>query len=268
MGRHNRRTIYHHAIREEDGNHQRTTYIGGKTWCGEDYGLSDNMSNMHEGEDRLAFTRRTTDCPKCAGAIGKLRMTQIADRVRLEAAEDDLLKGTYGRKYRGLYRVFIDGVHRAWIVMQNGWGNPWELHELTDRDEAWRPYGSLVSDMPGKHSRCDVDRTFQRVHFYSKEMMASAALRLREKDPRNLPTIPEIQARREADRQQRQQEEAERAENRRLAGIEADRKAALRAERKALALEGLDEIAKGELTNMERAALEAALDIINGKDVA
>lgn len=267
MGR-NRRTSTHHAIRTIDKDRNIGSYVHGTTWCGEVWGMSASVSNAAEGEDPLAYSRRSTNCPACAQAIGKARMTQIRDRVRIEAASKEEMSGNYGRNYRGLYRLFIDGTHRGWIVMQNGWGNPWELHQLTT-DTSWRVYGSCVSDKPGDYSKVDLDRVFQMVHFYSKDMMASAALRLFDRDPRNLPTVPEMEEAKAADRAKRQQEEADRQERMRLAGIERDRKDGLRAERRSTAIAGLEEIAKrADLSNIELAGLTAALDIINGKDVA
>lgn len=268
MGRRNRRVSTHHAIRVLAPNATLSSYVGGRTWCGEDYGLSASLSNMAEGEDPLAYSRRSTDCPKCAAAIGKARMAQIGDRVRLEAATGDEINGSHGRKYRGLYRLFIDGTHRGWVVMQNGWGNPWELHELTDRlEDGWRIYGAGVAAMPDRYSKTDADRTFQMVHFYSKDMMASAALRHHERV--GLPTVEEMAHRKAAERARREAEEAERAEARRVAEIERDRKTALRNERKELALDWLNAVlAQPDLTNVQRAGAQAAHDIITGKDVA
>src|SRR6478609_113124 len=62
--------------------------LSGPTWCGEEHGYT-SLTDFPKGsdEDFHAYSRRMSDCPKCSAAMGKVRLAQIADRVRLEPVE-------------------------------------------------------------------------------------------------------------------------------------------------------------------------------------
>lgn len=260
-----RRTHHHHAVRTL-GEHTTLAdcierkWLWGQTWCGETNGS--RLPADLKGEDPFAYARRMADCPKCAAAIGKVRLAQIADRVKVEAAE--IPTTSWGKRYRSLNKVIIDGVHRGWIVMQNGWGNPWTLHQLSRDDE--RDYGSQISVEPSAYSTPTPDSMFQRVHSAARDMMASAALRAC--DQGDLPTREEMKAADERRRIRLAEETREREAAREASAKERERKEGLRAERKATAINGLTEIEqRSDLSNLERAGLQAALDIIMGRDV-
>lgn len=264
-----RRSNHYHALRTKDGELNANRYQWGTTWCGERHAVHPSENVLKSGEDVLAWSRRMADCPKCAAAIGKTRLHQIADRVNVEAA--DIPTSSWGKKYRSLNRVWIDGVHVGWIVMQNGWGNPWTLHQLSSDDD--RDYGPQISHTPATYSEPRSDNVFQRVHSASRDMMASAALRCF--DLGQLPTRKQMaeqtEARRRKEAEQAEQRDIDRAraaEMERLAGIERERKDGLRAERKAVALDWLNAVLEmPDLTNSQRAGAQATHDIITGKDV-
>lgn len=260
-----RRTTHHHAVRTI-GEHTtladcvEKNWLWGTTWCGATNGS--RLPKDLNGEDPFAYARRMADCPKCAAAIGKARLAQIAGRVKVEAAE--VPTTSWGKKYRSLNKVIIDGVHVGWIVMQNGWGNPWTLHQLSRDDE--RDFGSQISVEPSAYSTPGKDNIFQRVHSASRDMMASAALRAY--DQGDLPTVERMKQADEERRQRLAEEARQREIDREAARVERERKDGLRSERKQLALDGLKTaMLRSDLTNLEAAGLQAALDIIEGKDV-
>lgn len=263
-----RRTARHtHAVRTI-GDHTtleecvEKRWLWGQTWCGETNGS--RLPTELQGEDPFAYARRMADCPGCSAAIGKARLAQLAGRVTLEKVE--VPKGRYGSYYRTAWAISIDGELIAHAVMQNGWGNPWELKDLRMEVDEEHQFGSTVSHMPSRSYPAKPEDVCQPVHFSSKEMMAALAFRCREKGEL-LFTREERRAFGAKERERRAAEEAERAANKIKYEAERQRKEGLRAERKQLALDGI-QIALGRaLTNSEIAGLQAALDIINGKDV-
>jgi hypothetical protein len=233
-------------------------YIHGPTWCGEERGLT-SMRNIEEGEDKLAFSRRMATCNKCSAAIGKARLKQIADRVEIETVE--VPTSSWGKVYRAYYGVKVDGVRVGIILMDNGWGNPWELRALPE--DADRHAGACVSTAWNRYAKVPADSPCQPVHSRSKEMLASLALRLR--DAGDLKTLPELEAWREERRLARIEQDRQREEDRARYAREAEARANRTTERRETALAGLADIAKRtDLTNLEAAGLQAALDIING----
>lgn len=279
MARRGSRTHHRHAIRntettkverwEADSQYAgKLRGLGGPTWCGEDYGYN-TLSDLPKDsdEDVFAYSRRMTNCPGCSAAIGKALLAQQGGRVTLEKAE--VRPGRYGSYYRTAWLIKIDGTPYGHAVMQNGWGNPWELKDLAGPDHMeGAEFGRTVSHQPSTHYPAKPGDLWQTIHFASKEMMAIAALRCRERGE----ALFTVEERLEFGRQEkarRQAEEADRKERLRLHEIERDRKAALREERKATAINGLTEIEqRADLTNLEKAGLAAALDIIMGRDVA
>ncbi|WLJ71157.1 hypothetical protein [Sphingomonas phage Carli] len=260
-----RRTTHTHAVRTI-GDHttladcMEKRWLWGNTWCGTQNGS--RLPTDLKGEDPFAYARRMTDCPGCSAAIGKARLRQIADRVKVEASP--IPTTSWGKSYRSLNKVIIDGEHVGWIVMQNGWGNPWTLHQLTPDPE--RAYGQQISMEPSRHSETTHESPFQRVHAASRDMMASAALRCF--DAGDLPTLERMAEQREARRVKAAEEARQREIDKAAWAVERERKDGLRAERKELALDWINAVLEmPDLTNSQRAGAQAALDIITGKDV-
>ncbi len=255
------RGSHHHcAVRTLDDREREgpQLYIHGQTWCGK-YGLS-SMSMKPEDEDPLAFARRMADCPKCSAAMGKVRLKQIADRVTIEPME--IPSNSWGKKYKSCHRLIIDGELVGHIIMDNGWGTAWELRELTD--DTSRDFGGMVSHTPNIYHRIDRNADFQPVHTRSKEMLASAALRLRDKG--ELLTLAEQEVRREENRVRRAEEDRQREIDRAEAARVREERTQRENERRELALDFLNWYTNVEnLTNSQRAGSQAALDIIMGK---
>lgn len=256
MGRSSHHTC---AVRHPDERGTAGPHIWGMSWCGKPHALS-SISGKPADEDPLSYARRMADCPKCSAAIGKARLKQLGGRVKVEPIE--IPTGSWGKKYKSCHQVLIDDVLVGHIIMDNGWGTVWELRELTA--DTGRDFGAMVSHNPGRFSQTNPNSPFQRIHCRSKEMMASAAFRLREQG--ELLTLEEQAVRREAARVQREADEAER----KIAQAEATRLREERTqrenERRELALDFLNWYTNVEnLTNSQRAGSQAALDIIMGK---
>lgn len=268
-----RRTRHTHAIRtgvlerwEADSKWAgKARGFSGPTWCGESHGYN-TMSSYQDGEDPHAYSRRMADCPKCSAAIGKARLAQLGGRVTMEKV--DVPQGRYGSYYRTAWLIQIEGQPIAHAVMKNGWGNSWELKELlAEEDKAGNDFGRTISYEPSYSYPAKSDDVFQTVHFASKEAMACAAFRAREMGE-YLFTVEERREQGRVERERREADDRQREERRKQYEAERDRKDGLRAERKALALEALEQLSRlPELSNLERAGLSAALDIITGRDV-
>lgn len=237
------------------------TYHKGVTWCGETKTFS-----KEEQEAPL----KLTSCNKCSAAIGKAKLARSPGRVRLEKLEKAL------GYMRSSYALWIDGTHKGFIQIAAGWGVKWQLNALRD-EKGYSSYGygetrsSGTADYfeaKGRISRTiteSPDPTGWPVHFASKEAMAVLALALFDHDPLTFPT-------------QAQRDEAEAA---RLAKQEADKveRAASQARYEAQRIEDRrvrderleawrlafpDLLARDDLTNLERAGLEAAQALIVG----
>lgn len=206
--------------------------------------------------------QREVDCPKCAAAIGKAHLaSRYAGRVELKRPADldevgSPWRSTYGKVWKGAYEFHLDGVHRGYIVVDNGWGTAWELRSLNPYgDSEEKPWGYIVSSSPRKWNP-DSGGIFARVHSAARDAMACAAVKAVEAGL--LPTRAEYEAQRLANKEREAKEEVERAALRverdaRLAREEGIRQERLEAWR--LALCELE--ARPDLTNLERAGLEA-----------
>lgn len=266
MGR-NRGRSTDHAVRIIDERSTSDKSLWGVAWCGERGYTS--LYKMPEGEEPLAYSRRKADCPKCSAAIGKARLAQLDALVTLEKVEPRKNNGYTA--FRGAWALHINGELRGHIVMPHGWGNPWELRELADpendRGSNYDQFGRrLSSERPSAYSNYPASNTFQNIHFSSKEMMASAAYRLFRMG--QLRTVEEQRVAAEAKKKRRAEQDAQREIDRARYAAEAEALAARKAERKETALAGLADLAKrSDLTNLEAAGIQAALDIINGVSV-
>ncbi len=276
MARRGSRTHHTHAIRNTE-THKLEVWeadspyagklrgLGGETWCGERYGYN-SLSDIKTDEDPFAYSRRSTNCPGCSAAIGKAILKQQNGRVTLEKAE--VRPGRYGSYYRTAWLIKIDGTPYGHAVMQNGWGNPWELKDLVGPDHiSGAEFGRTVSHQPSRSYPPKPDELCQFVHFASKEMMAVLALRCRERGEL-LFTVEERLEFGRAEKARRAADEAEREANRIKYAAERERKDGLRSERKELALDWINAVlAQPDLTNSQRAGAQACYDIITGKDV-
>lgn len=225
-------------------------------WCGE--------KRLWE-RDKPFDSPRLATCLKCAQAIGKAKLGQIAARLRLERRETPL---GYDKS---TYDVFIDGTLRAHVGIANGWGEKWYLAKVGDPADSihWTNgrHGGVVSGSVADHFTAqtwpmgdDSPHTFWPVHFAARDAMACAALAYWERyGVQGLPTVEEAKAAR-AERKQREEaerieREAARAERERQRQADEDvRLGRMIAWR--LALESLE--ARGDLSNVERAGIEAA----------
>lgn len=247
------------AVRHPDHRGTDGTWLWGMSWCGKPHAGS-SLSGKPEDEDPLAFARRNADCPKCSAAIGKARLKQLNGRVKVEPME--IPSNSWGKKYKSCHRLLIDNELVGHIIMDNGWGTVWELRELTS--DAGRDFGAMLSNTPSRFSRVPRDSDFQPIHCRSKEMMASAGFRLREKG--QLLTLAEQEVRAEAVRVQREADNAEREAARAEATRLREAREQRELERRELALDWLLwYVELPDLTNSQRAGAQATLDILQGK---
>lgn len=221
------------------------------TWCGE--------SKLWDRAKPFESPRIAT-CLKCAQAIGKAKLAQIANRVRIEKRETPL---GYDKS---TYDVHIDGTLRAHVGIANGWGEKWYLAKVGDPADSvhWTNgrHGGVVSgsvvDYFG-HERLSPETIFWPVHFAARDAMACAALTYWERyGIGGLPTVEEARAAK-AERKERERVEAlEREAARETARKERERLEGIRLERVATWREALASLdARADLSNLERAGLEA-----------
>lgn len=107
-----------------------------------------------------------------------------------------------GNMYRSFHKVLVDGVHRGFIVMEHGYGKPYELHPISQANQAMPAPGSLMSVRTKRASDGDPFKVLL-------EEAVTAA------DAGMLPTVEEHRARCEKaaqDDEKRRQEAAKRTE--------------------------------------------------------
>ncbi len=228
----------------------------GVSWCGEE-----KLFTPTEMEEPL----RLVTCNKCSQAIGKAKIARAPGRVRLEKVEP------LGYS-RSTYELWLDGVHRGFVLIPAGWGMKWEAHALADTKgySAWG-YGENRSQGTADYFKAKghLDRHGSEyhdvwpVHYASKEAMAAGMLALFDKRPSAFPLQWERDA---AEAKRKADDEARRVERE----AEAARYAAKRVEDKRIRDERLeawrlayaDLAARGDLSNLERAGIEAAAALI------
>lgn len=229
-----------------------------ETWCGE--------RRSWERATPLD-SPRLASCTKCSQAIGKAKLKGLP---RLELVKDETPCHPYARSS---YSVLIDGELRGYVACNNGWGAHWSLYQVGEQRgyySARYVTGKSISGDPvdvwdakrwpteGEHVR-----TFWPVHWASKEAMAAAAFTAWQAG--QLPTLEE-QATAEAARLKKAQadkvEAAARAAERERERLEARR---IKDERlEAWRLAYADLAARVDLSNLERAGIEAAQALITG----
>lgn len=251
-----------HAIRVPDEDREGgyvSSYLHGLAFCGERQLAAFGTA---EGPDaRKAETMRNATCPDCSKAIGKARLAQLGGRVALSPAPDKVAK-----RFRSAWSIAIDGVPLGYVVSEAGFGKGWELHQLPkdDHESDWRTTGGKISpDMPKgyRNSRPNADATYQDVHLASRDAMACAAVRAR--DRRELLTPAERQVIADEHKARRKAEEAEREAASAARAVQREAEAIALAERRDLALAGLKTaLERSDLSNMERAGLSEALNLL------
>lgn len=226
-------------------------------WCGE---------QMLWDKDKPFDGPRLASCNKCSAAIGKLKLANLP-RIEMRKHEKPM---SY---MRSSYDVLIDGDVRGFIACESGWGTHWNLFQLREpHSHSFYDHGKKISGSRLDH--WDAQRWptegehankyhFWPVHWASKEAMLVAAWHAFERGA--LPTVEQMAeaeaarlAKQEADRVERAASqaryEAQRIEDRR---VKDERLEAWR-------LAFPDLLARDDLTNLERAGLEAAQALIVG----
>lgn len=266
-----RSVVHTHAVKGKtvvfhpysyDGAAPGSGYWHGETLCGERGG---GLSGKPGEAGLAAFVQAhnlSSTCPKCAKLYGAAKLAKLAGRVRIEqrhATTEE--RQTRGYKvdgdyepFRSWWRVFIDGIERASIVNERGFGTLWEIRQLKreGRSYGWtgREVGTVQSS---RHNRGESEGV-SPIHRASKESAAAACLALYEAGL--LPTAAEMaeaEQRKKADEIER---EAERERNAAERARERNREEAERAERLAEAREALATMAaRPDLTNLELAGI-------------
>lgn len=255
-----RRSIYHRCAFKAlvpTTYEQTGDYLQGVAYCGK-------ATHFKPAEREQGAAKRAS-CPKCAAALGKLILARrYAGRVKLEPAPEHVAK-----RFKSAWEFHLDGVLRGYIATERGFGNGWELYRLLPDEvpafDSWRVHGGRVhGDRPSGPWDADkvADETpIQPLHYGARDAMACGAVRAVEAGL--LPTPAE---QREAERQRLEREEAsklEREADRERRRKEAEQREAAHAEQVATAQQGLTELAaRPDLTNLERAGVEAALTLI------
>lgn len=134
-----RSTHHHHAntgIFEErqslvDPTRTWKTYEG---WCGQ----NGSEPNDWSGDPTLMAT-----CPDCGKKWGKAQREALGKRIRTEALTPEELPGWI----KSGVRVFVDGVHRAYVITEHGWGKGWSIRTIAKKDDTWyKGIGGLLGE--------------------------------------------------------------------------------------------------------------------------
>jgi hypothetical protein len=82
-------------------------------------------------------------CPDCGKKWGKAQLEALGDRVRTEALTPEELPGWA----KSGVRVFVDGVHRAYVITELGWGKGWSIRTVAKSSDTWyKGIGSLLGE--------------------------------------------------------------------------------------------------------------------------
>jgi hypothetical protein len=257
-----RRGIYHRcAYKAPD---PTTNYEGsgpefsrrGIAYCG--------AVTFFKASEREPSAAKRASCPKCAAALGKLILSRrYGERVRLEPAPAEVAK-----RFKSAFTFVLDGVPRGYIAAERGFGKGWDLYRLPyGKERSWRHWGdSITPARPGGPWGADKvpdDQPIQALHFGARDAMACGAVRAAEAGL--LPTAEEQEERERERTAIREQEERERARHAEERAKEREAQRVEQEERRSTAIAGLEELgARADLTNLERAGLEAALRLIRG----
>lgn len=177
------------------------TYEG---WCGE----HGSEPNDWSGDTTLMAT-----CPDCGKKWGKAQLALLGDRVRSEPLTDDELPGWV----KSGVKVFVDGVHRAYVVTEHGWGKGWSIRAINDETKGsfYKGLGGLLGEPDSYKSKGETkDGTpIRPLHKSARDAAIAIVPALVEGG--FLPTPEEQAAAKQAKLDRRQQEENERADRNR-----------------------------------------------------
>lgn len=93
---------------------------------------------------KLAKDAASATCPKCSAIyFGSL----VPSNYKLEKWDELANTGRTWKQYRSVYMLKIDGVHRAYITAENGWGAGWCVRDCDNArdDGAQRPDSGAIS---------------------------------------------------------------------------------------------------------------------------
>lgn len=255
-----RRSSHSHAI---SGKSLRSSTFEGRTTHTGDALCGDGFAWPKEAtSEAVAAVNRLATCPACSKKWGKAKLARAAGRVRLEpwtpSAEELATRGYREgfEPYRSAWRVYIDGVERAAVVNERGFGTPWEIRQLSRIERGrYQWHGRVIGGRP-RHSYTAEPEGVAPIHRASRDAAAFACIALTEAGL--LPTLEE-QAEQEREAERRKAErEAEREAERQREAEERERAAQLKAERIETARLGLAELeARPDLSNLEAASLAA-----------
>lgn len=140
--------------------------------------------------------------------MGEAQLALLGDRVRSEPLTDDELPGWV----KSGVKVFVDGVHRAYVITEHGWGKGWSIRTInTDTNTFYKGLGSLLGEPDSWKSNGETkDGTpIRPLHRSARDAAISIVPELVAGG--FLPTPAEQETAKEAKRALRQQEEDERS---------------------------------------------------------
>ena len=92
---------------------------------------------------KIATVERAT-CPKCSAYYWGKR---IPANVTIERWDEKAETGRSYTKYRSVYMLKVDGIHRAYVCCENGWGAGWTVREC---DNHYSSGAQRPSDAPSE----------------------------------------------------------------------------------------------------------------------
>jgi hypothetical protein len=132
------RTVYHsHAY---TGKSEPTGYSGSIDtryfmYCGED-SCSQPVENTWSKHPVLGAT-----CPKCGQAWGKEQLKLLGERIRTEPLTEAEISGYW----KSGVKVWLDGVLRAVVFVENGWGKKWSIAKFKKHPTPTNPIDGRIS---------------------------------------------------------------------------------------------------------------------------
>lgn len=243
MGRSRRsHGIHLEASRSERVNHagEPVTYI--KALCGEEAGAHWSWTNMRQLDEFEAHP--AGQCSECAKkhALAKLKaMPELSLGEPIKAPE------SAWSGYKSIYPAIYKGEVVGLITIEHGWGKPWSVECFRAGYEDWRGGYDVKQGLPSKYSALVL----------VPELVAAGRLE----------TKAAIEAKEVAYKWQKVQADEIRIVEHEAWARNKAAKDAERARQLAETAEGLEAIARRDLSSAERAALAAAYREITGKDL-
>ncbi len=172
-----------------------------ESWCGE---------NGSEPNDWAGDPTLMANCPACGRAWGKAQLILLGDRIRTEALTPEELPGWV----KSGVRVFVDGVHRAYVITEHGWGKGWSIRTVAKHgDTYYKGIGALLGE-PDRHKSKGETQDGTPIRPLHKSARDAAIAIVPELVAGGfLPTPEEQAAADEAKKLRRQQEEDERQQH-------------------------------------------------------